>query len=356
VKSIVRQCLRLLAFLVFAVSYAYGDDVSYRSATLTICNKGSEQVNVAVAIRDSLWPVPPFNSWEVSGWKSIVPGHCERVYRETGEPAYIGFAFFDSQNHFTGAGHIGQAPDFGWNGFTRVLTRSDKRLCVQGSQGMAYKIRNDPTPAVDCASFHSGGNDPGGYVPLASALYFVPKVTECRSGVGIFSGQVSCTGGDYYLNVKPTASDRELHASAGSESGKDQSPAEPSIGDAILKELGKAAAEQRKRREEMQAEEAVQEKARAETSVKQNVCISDDLTTEWRNPPAGGKMESLQRLLIQSLRERAKTSGYDQTRWIAVDSRYYSAWPNTSWGKLVSTIPGGSCGAAGHREILALAP
>src|ERR1700719_72412 len=104
-----------------------------------------------------------------------------------------------------------------------------------------------------------------------------------------------------------------------------------------------AAAEQRKRREEMQAEEAVQEQARAGASVRQNVCISDDLTTEWRNPPAGGKMESLKRLLIQSLRERAKTSGYDQTRWIAVDSRYYSAWPNTSWGNLVSTIPGGSC-------------
>ncbi len=118
-----------------------------------------------------------------------------------------------------------------------------------------------------------------------------------------------------------------------------------------------AAAEQRKRREEMQAEEAVQEEARAGASVRQNVCISDDLTTEWRNPSAGGKMESLKRLLIQSLRERAHTPGYDQTRWIAVDSRYYSAWnPDTSFGKLVSAIPGGSCGAAGHREILALAP
>ncbi len=117
-----------------------------------------------------------------------------------------------------------------------------------------------------------------------------------------------------------------------------------------------AAAEQRKRREEMQAEEALQEAARAGASVRQNVCISDDLTTEWRNPSPGGKMETLKRLLIQSLRERAKAPGYDQTRWIAVDSRYYSAWPNTSWGNLVSTIPGGSCGAAGHREILALAP
>jgi hypothetical protein len=123
-----------------------------------------------------------------------------------------------------------------------------------------------------------------------------------------------------------------------------------------MNELGKAAAEQRKRREQMQAEEAVQEHARAGASVRQNVCISDDLTTEWRNPPARGKMDSLKRLLIQSLRERAKTSGYDQARWIAVDSRYYSAWPNASWGNLVSTIPGGSCGAGGHREILLLAP
>jgi len=68
-------------------------------------------------------------------------------------------------------------------------------------------------------------------------------------------------------------------------------------------------------------------------------------------------MESLKRLLILSLSERAKTPGYDQTRWIAVDSRFYPAWkPNTSFGDLVTTIPGGSCSAGRHREMLALAP
>lgn len=103
-----------------------------------------------------------------------------------------------------------------------------------------------------------------------------------------------------------------------------------------------------------QAEEEVQERARAEASVKQNVCISDELTQEWRNPPAGGKMESVKRLLVQSFRERAKTYGYDQTKWAVVDSRSYAAWPNTSWGSLVSMIPGGSC-PAGHRETLTLA-
>jgi hypothetical protein len=103
-----------------------------------------------------------------------------------------------------------------------------------------------------------------------------------------------------------------------------------------------------------QVEEQVQERARAEASVRQNVCISDDLTQEWRNPPAGGKMESVKRLIVQSLRERAKTYGYDQTKWVAVDSSSYVVWPNTSWGKLVSMVPGGSC-PAGHRETLTLA-
>jgi uncharacterized protein DUF1036 len=341
VKSVVLQCLVLLTLLLVAGSYAYGGD-----AWLSICNKGSVDINVVIAAN----PLGIF--LDVSGWTGISPGECKLVYNKPlGASAYIGFGFHNSQKHFT-AGHVDQVPDLGWNGFVKVLTRSDRQLCVR-ENGMSYRIRNDP--AIDCASFHYGGNDAGGYFPFVSALYFRPVTSEC-SEVG-FIGQVSCYGGEYYLNVKPTANDRDLHASVGSKIGKDVPSTEPSPGDQLMNELGKAAAEQRKRREEMQAEEAVQEKARAETSVRQNVCISDDLTTEWRNPPAGGKMDALKRLLIQSLRERAKTPGYDQTRWIAVDSHYYSAWsPGTSLGKLVSTIPGGSCGAAGHREILTLAP
>jgi uncharacterized protein DUF1036 len=353
VKSIVRQCLGLLAFLVFAGSHAYAQSaIDWGIATLTICNKGSVAINVAVAIKPDLFLGTIL---DVSGWTRIPPGDCARVYKEGGtwdngaEHAYIAFGF-DSDLI---PGRIEQVPDFGPFAFgTKVLTKSDKRLCVRNER-FGYRIRNDSP--VDCASFHYGGNDPGGYVPFASALYFIPQASHCVSQG--FIGQVYCSGGEYYLNVRPTASERELHASVGSKSGKDQPPAEPSIGDQLMNELGKAAAEQRKRREEMQAEEAVQEKARAGASVRQNVCISDDLPTEWRNPSASGKMETLKRLLIQSLRERANTPGYDQTRWIAVDSRYYSAWnPDTSFGKLVSTIPGGSCGAAGHREILALAP
>jgi len=342
--SVVLHRLGLLALLLFAVSHAYAGD-----AWLTICNKGSVAINVVVAVTPDVFLGTIL---DVGGWMPISPGECKLALDDGGgDDAYIGFGFFDSQKHFT-AGRIERMPDLGWRGFVKVLTKSDKQLCVREPGGMSYRVRNDKP--LDCRSFHYTADDPGGYFPFASALYFRPVTSECNE-VG-FIGQVSCSGGEYYLTVRPTANGSDLHASVGSERDRDVPSTGPSLGDQLLNELGKAAAEQRKRREEIQAEEAVQERARAETSVRQNVCISDDLTKEWRNPPAGGKMESLKRLLIQSLRERAKTPGYDQTRWIAVDSRYYSAWPNTSWGNLVSTIPGGSCGAAEHRETLALAP
>jgi hypothetical protein len=57
-----------------------------------------------------------------------------------------------------------------------------------------------------------------------------------------------------------------------------------------------------------------------------NVCVPDDLLAEWRNSPPGSKMESFQRTLKASLRERAKIPTYDQTKWMTVDSRVYSTW------------------------------
>jgi uncharacterized membrane protein len=226
VKSLVLHRLALLALLLFAGSYAYGGE-----AYLTVCNKGSVETSVVVAIRDSLWPV--INSWAVSGWTNIDPGHCENVYSESpGLPAYIGFALTDSQGRITSAGHVQQAPDFGWNGFKKALTKADKRLCVR-RQGMSYKIHNDPTPALDCASFHSDGHDPGGYIPLAAALYFTPVTSTCSDSPYPDAGQPSCGGGEYYLTVRPTADDTELHASAG---GTDPSAAAPASNPAPSRE------------------------------------------------------------------------------------------------------------------------
>jgi hypothetical protein len=258
---------------------------------------------------------------------------------------------------------VDRVPDFGEVGlpWSKILTKTKTRFCINDSDnGMTYRIE-DPLER-NCATFHPGGNGDTTkpFYPFAAALYFRPETSYCP----VYPATGDCTGGQYRLNVAPGPNDVDgnLHVSAGSESGNDQQPAGPSIGDAIINAFAKEAEKRQKEEQaakEMRAGEAVPEEARAGARVRQNVCISDDLTTEWRNPSAGGKMAALKRLLTQSLRERANSPGYDQTRWIAVDSRYYSAWnPDTSsgWSALVSTIPGGSCGAASHREILPLAP
>ena len=103
-----------------------------------------------------------------------------------------------------------------------MLTQARRHLCVR-NDGKSYRIRNDQ--AIECASCHAGRNDRGSYVPLASALYIAPIPTWWR-GVGP-NGQVVCSGGEYSLNIKPTANDSELHASVGTRSGEDQSPADP---------------------------------------------------------------------------------------------------------------------------------
>lgn len=100
----------------------------------------------------------------------------------------------------------------------------------------------------------------------------------------------------------------------------------------------------------------MQAKAQAEASVRASICVRDDLLAEWRNPPPGGKMATLQTKLKGSLRERARTPSYDQTKWMTVYSSKYAAWDPSTWftGVVVAT-DGGSC-SSGHREFFALTP
>jgi len=101
---------------------------------------------------------------------------------------------------------------------------------------------------------------------------------------------------------------------------------------------------------------AAQAKAQAEASVRGSVCVPDDLLAEWRNPPPGSKMDALQRQLKASLRERAKSTRYDQTKWMTVDSRIYATWnPTGPFRGVVTATDGGSC-AVGHLEFLVLTP
>jgi len=64
----------------------------------------------------------------------------------------------------------------------------------------------------------------------------------------------------------------------------------------------------------------------------------------------------LQRTLKASLRERARITTYDQTKWMTIDSRIYATWsPTGPFRGVVTATEGGSC-AVGHHEFLALAP
>lgn len=93
------------------------------------------------------------------------------------------------------------------------------------------------------------------------------------------------------------------------------------------------------------ARAAEQAKARAEASLRGNICVPDDLLAEWTNPPPSSKMEALQRTLKASPRERATLSHFDQTKWMTVDSRIYSTWN-----------PAGRSGAWSRPPMAAVAP
>ena len=291
VKSIVRQRLVLLAFLVLlAGSSAYGSDWS--EATLTICNKGSAgSINVVLGFEDDM------RGLVISGWADIAQGHCRLVYSQAGTQsngamaAYIGIGFFDSQHHVT-SGRVEPVPDFGQFPFgTKVLTKADKRLCI----------------ASECVS---------------AALHFYPIPARCSTQ----SYHEFCVGGDYYLDVKPSASDTNLHASAGSESGKDAAPAEPSLGDSIMKELGKelgkAAAEKHHK----------QEQAVAAARRNAPICVPASLVENhsWNNPPAGGKMEAFKIAITKVLRDKSRNLDDEPVQWMVIGERFDTFNPATT--------------------------
>ena len=89
------------------------------------------------------------------------------------------------------------------------------------------------------------------FFPLTSALYFEPEDRQCND-------PYHCFGDDYYLNISPSAADRELHAAKGTHSGADDAKGEggDSFGTQVLKALAKAAAEERQKQAQRQAQVA----------------------------------------------------------------------------------------------------
>jgi hypothetical protein len=100
----------------------------------------------------------------------------------------------------------------------------------------------------------------------------------------------------------------------------------------------------------------VQEKARAEASLRGNICVPDELLAEWRNPPPGSKMEALKTHLKASLKERATLRGFDQTKWMTVIAAGLPNWnPRAGFRGVVIATDGGSC-ASGQHAFLDLTP
>ncbi len=198
--------------------------------TLDVCNQGTVTVEVVVAKRASLI----FHDWVITG-TPVAPRACERVYDEgrgrfigNEYPAYIGFGFADSQGRW-GSGTVADpVPDMGlFEVFsqTPILKRGEQTLCVHQDKTY-YKIEQDPIPPSNCAMWETptGPNDVGHgpYVPLAAALYFQPK--RGSSNPDPINGAGSWVGGDYHLNIAPSATARDVHASLGSPDGTTPAP------------------------------------------------------------------------------------------------------------------------------------
>jgi hypothetical protein len=326
----------------------------YGDATVTVCNQGRIDIHTVIGTEAAL-PLLAHNL-DVVAWVSIKPGACSRVYHGVGdydsgdgiEHSYLGFGFYNSQNQFI-AGHAARLPDFGTFTYgTPILTAAGDRFCVRNT-GIRYTIAEHAV--LNCATFRSGANDPGGYTSFPTVLKILPRPWGCDDRLH------TCSFGDFSLDVTATPTSAEIQITG--RIGKDEQPdqsTEPGLGTRVMQQLANAAAERTQKLAQEQADAATQAQAQAEASRGSNVCVPDDLLAEWRNPPPGSKMEALQRELKASLRERAKSPRYDQSKWMTVDSSIYSTWnPAGPFRGVVTATDGGSC-AVGHRAFLELTP
>lgn len=254
---------QLRAFLLTAV-IVLGAAVPVRAqvADLGVCNKGTVPVEVVAATKnvDLLRGFGKYY-WRIEG-TAVAPGKCENVYHDTDAGgAYLAFGFADAKGQW-GSGKIAQVPDLGVRlaNFREypVMRSAAKGVCAR--RGATEKYRIDDDPQTDCAGLRLAGNarevGHGPLLPLTAALYFEPEGVSCSGGAnGI---PYTCGGGDYHLNISPTATDRELHAAVGTQSGANASEdTDNSAGLRwLLQTLAKAGAEKQQREQQAAAEKA----------------------------------------------------------------------------------------------------
>jgi hypothetical protein len=230
-------------------------------ADLGVCNKGTVPVEVVAATKnvDLLRGFGKYY-WRIEG-TAVAPGKCENVYHDTDAGgAYLAFGFADAKGQW-GSGKIAQVPDLGVRlaNFREypVMRSAAKGVCARRDETEKYRIDDDPQ--TDCAGLRLAGNarevGHGPLLPLTAALYFEPEGVSCSGGAnGI---PYTCGGGDYHLNISPTATDRELHAAVGTESGANASEAPDNSAGLrwLLQTLAKAGAEKQQREQQAAASE-----------------------------------------------------------------------------------------------------
>jgi hypothetical protein len=283
--------LTTLLLILFGAAAPLRAQIEYHSATLDVCNKGTVPVEVVTARKNELFQV----YYEVES-TNIAAQHCERAYSNyASEPVYIAFGFADAKGQW-GSGKIAKVPDFGTHAvFFRVvpvLTSSTKGICARKDQ-THYVIEND-IPA-DCANFMPapmtiglrtvGGVNVGHgpFLPLTAAVYFGPVGQTCSN----LPGQ-GCSGGDYYLNISPSANDRELHAAVGTPSGADariDPPVDPAT---ALKQLDEALANLRKKYPAPEPAPAPQSRARMVpgegSDPRITAALAEQEKEKWKSP------------------------------------------------------------------------
>jgi hypothetical protein len=224
---------------------------------LSVCNKGTVPVEVVTAQKGIL------SRLDVNG-ETVSPGECKQVYwSSAGYPAYIAFGFTDAKGQW-GSGKIAQVPHLGtfvrWFHDQKILTGAAVALCAQKDATGYRSVGDIPTTCTglkygtDWRTGHLDAPDAryGPLLPLTSALFFETDGQTCKDTWG---NGVYC---HHYLNISPSATDRELHAATGTDSGAED--AKGNSGDSLvtqlLKAAAKAAAEENQKQAQRQAQVA----------------------------------------------------------------------------------------------------
>lgn len=246
---------------------------------LDVCNKGTVPVVVLTAMKYTDFQRGlGKNSWEIDT-KVVASGKCKNVYGDMNGDGVVdlGFAFADAKGQW-GSGKVAQVPDFGtynlWLKSRPVMSRGDGAISVCAPLvDTSYKL--DDNPKIDCTTMRltpvNGAQEVHGpFVPVTSVLHFEDRGDQCFDGAGVTRSVGSC---NFYLNISPGGTDRELHAVRGTGGGTD---ADPPMTDAqifkelanspMMKALAKAAAEDRQKQAQAAAAAAAEREREAQAN------------------------------------------------------------------------------------------